>query len=137
MLNGTQPHIFEDGEQMRDFVHVKDIVRANILAMESPKSDGQVINVGSGKPITIRQVADILARSLGMEVSPVISNKYRAGDVRHCYADITKARNLLGYEPKVTHEEGFRELAEWLRGQQAEDRADTMLKELNAYGLTA
>jgi dTDP-L-rhamnose 4-epimerase len=116
---------------------VKDIVRANILAMERPKSDGQVINVGSGKPITIRQVADILARSLAMDVLPVISNKYRAGDVRHCYADITKARDLLGYEPKVTHEEGFRELAEWLRGQQAEDRADTMLKELNAYGLTA
>jgi dTDP-L-rhamnose 4-epimerase len=137
MLNGQQPHIFEDGEQMRDFVHVKDVVRANILAMERPASDGQVINVGSGKPITIRQVADVLARSLGMNVLPVISNKYRAGDVRHCYADISKARDLLGYEPQMTHEEGFRELAEWLRGQQAEDRADTMLKELSAYGLTA
>lgn len=137
MLNEQRPHIFEDGEQMRDFVHVKDIVRANMLAMETPQSDGHVINVGSGKPITIRQVADILARSLGKEVLPIISNKYRAGDVRHCYADITKAHDLLGYEPQVTHEEGFRELAEWLRGQQAEDRADTMLKELNAYGLTA
>ena len=79
----------------------------------------------------------MLARSLGMNVLPVISNKYRAGDVRHCYADISKARDLLGYEPQMTHEEGFRELAEWLRGQQAEDRADTMLKELSAYGLTA
>ena len=137
MLNGTQPHIFEDGEQMRDFVHVNDIVRANILAMDHAQSDGQVINIGSGKPISIRQVADILARSLGMNVLPVISNKYRAGDVRHCYADISKARKLLGYEPQVTHEEGFRDLALWLRGQQAEDRAETMLKELNSYGLTA
>ncbi|HEY3703859.1 MAG TPA: SDR family NAD(P)-dependent oxidoreductase [Terracidiphilus sp.] len=136
MLNNQQPMIFEDGEQMRDFVHVKDIVRANILAMEKPESDGQVINVGSGKPITISQVADILARSLGKDVTPIISNKCRVGDVRHCYADITKARNLLGYEPQVTHEEGFRELADWLRGQQAEDKADTMLKELSAYGLT-
>jgi dTDP-L-rhamnose 4-epimerase len=137
MLNRQQPMIFEDGEQMRDFVHVKDIVRANMLAMERPESDGEVINIGSGMPITIRQVADVLARSLGMEVRPIISNKCRVGDVRHCYADIAKARNLLGYEPQVTHEEGFRELAEWLRGQQAEDKADTMLKELSAYGLTA
>lgn len=137
MLNGQQPIIFEDGEQMRDFVHVKDIVRANILAMERTKSDGQVINVGSGQPITIRQVADVLARSLGKNVMPIISNKCRVGDVRHCYADITKAQNLLGYEPQVSYDEGFRELAEWLKGQQAEDRADTMLKELSAYGLTA
>lgn len=137
MLNGQQPMIFEDGEQMRDFVHVKDIVRANLLAMERKESDGEVINVGTGKPITIRRVAELLAQSLGKDVQPVISNKYRAGDVRHCYADIGKARRLLGYEPEVTHEEGFRELAEWLRGQQAEDRAETMLKELSAFGLTA
>src|SRR5439155_24225528 len=100
------------------------IVRANILAMERAESNGEVINVGSGKPITIRQVADILSKSLGVETLPIISNKYRAGDVRHCYADISKARKLLGYEPQVTHEEGFRELAAWLQGQQAEDRAD-------------
>ena len=137
MLNGTQPHIFEDGEQMRDFVHVSDIVRANLLAMERPQSNGEVINIGSGKPITISQVADILSRSLGVTTLPIISNKYRAGDVRHCYADITKARKLLGYEPQMTHEEGFCELAAWLQGQQAEDRAETMLKELSSYGLTA
>lgn len=137
MLNGQQPHIFEDGEQMRDFVHVKDIVRANLLAMQRGPSDGEVINIGSGTPVTIRQVADLLANALDKKVNPVISNKYRAGDVRHCYADISKARRLLGYEPQVTHEEGFRELAEWLRGQRAEDKAETMLKELSSYGLTA
>src|SRR5579875_1092436 len=134
MLNGNAPLVFEDGEQMRDFVSVHDIVRANILAMERPESNGEVINIGCGKPITIRQVAEILARALGKEVEPVITQKYRAGDIRHYYADITKARTLLGYEPQVTHEEGFRELAAWLQGQQAEDRAETTLKELSSYG---
>jgi dTDP-L-rhamnose 4-epimerase len=137
MLNGKQPLIFEDGEQMRDFVHVHDIVRANLLAMERTESDGHVINIGCGKPITIHEVAQILARSLGKEVLPTITNKYRPGDIRHCYADIDKARTLLGYEPQVTHELGFRELAEWLSEQEAEDKAETMLQELSAYGLTA
>jgi dTDP-L-rhamnose 4-epimerase len=137
LINNQVPLVFEDGEQMRDFVSVHDIVRANILAMEGSKSDGEVINIGSGTPISIRQVADLLAQSLGKQVDPVITHKYRAGDIRHCYADLTKARTLLGYEPQVTHEEGFRELAEWLEAQQAEDKAETMLSELNAYGLTA
>lgn len=137
MLNGKQPLIFEDGEQMRDFVHVDDIVRANLLAMERPQSSGHVINIGSGTPITIRRVAEKLAASLGREAFPVITNKYRAGDIRHCYADITKARDLLGYEPQVSHEMGFQELAEWLAGQRAEDKAETMMSELAAYGLTA
>jgi dTDP-L-rhamnose 4-epimerase len=137
MLNGKPPLIFEDGEQMRDFVHVSDIVRANMLAIESPESNGHVINIGCGKPITIRQVAEKLSKALGLEISPVVTNKYRAGDIRHCYADIAKAQKLLGYAPNVEHDLGFRELAEWLRGQQADDKAETMLKELSAYGLTA
>jgi dTDP-L-rhamnose 4-epimerase len=137
MLNGNAPLVFEDGDQMRDFVSIHDIVRANMLAMERPESDGEVINVGCGKPITIRRVAELLAEALGKDVKPIITNKFRAGDIRHCFADITKARKLLGYEPQVTHEAGFRELAEWLSGQEAEDKADTMLSELSAHGLTA
>lgn len=137
MLNGKQPLIFEDGEQMRDFVHVDDVVHANLLAMERPQSNGHVINVGSGRPITIRKVAELLARFLGKDVLPVITNKYRAGDIRHCYADLGKAQTLLGYEPRVGHDKGFRELADWLRGQKADDKAEIMLNELNAYGLTA
>ena len=137
LINDQAPLVFEDGEQMRDFVSVHDIVRANILAMDHSESDGHVINIGCGKPISIRQVAETLARSLGKDIAPVITQKYRAGDIRHCYADLTQAKLLLGYEPKVTHEEGFRELATWLQDQEAEDRADTMLKELNTYGLTA
>jgi dTDP-L-rhamnose 4-epimerase len=137
MLNGNAPLIFEDGEQMRDFVSIQDIVRANMLAMERPESNGEVINVGSGKPITIRRVAELLSKALGVTLEPVITNKFRAGDIRHCFGDISKARRLLGYEPQVSHEEGFQELAQWLSSQQAEDKADTMLKELSAYGLTA
>jgi dTDP-L-rhamnose 4-epimerase len=108
-----------------------------MLAMESRESDGEVINIGCGKPISILQVAQILAKSLGKEIAPVISQKYRAGDIRHCYADLTKARILLGYEPQVSHDEGFKELAEWLSEQEAEDKAETMIRELTAYGLTA
>lgn len=137
MLNNQAPLVFEDGEQMRDFVSVHDIVRANMLAMERPESNNEVINIGCGKPITIRRIAEILATALGKDIEPVITDKYRAGDIRHCYADITKAGRLLGYEPQVSHEEGFRELAEWLGEQEAEDKADNMLQELSAYGLTA
>ena len=138
LLNGKPPMVFEDGEQMRDFVSVRDIVRANMLAMERPESNDKVINVGCGTPISIRRVAEILCKALGREdLAPVISNKYRAGDIRHCFADLSEARRLLGYQPQVTHEEGFHELAGWLAEQEAEDKGDTMLKELSAYGLTA
>ena len=137
LINGQAPLVFEDGEQMRDFVSIHDIVRANLLAMERPESNGEVINVGCGKPITIRQVAELLASALGRQIEPVFTQKYRAGDIRHCYADLTKARSLLGYEPQTSHEEGFRELAVWLAEQQAEDKAETMLRELNSYGLSA
>ena len=137
MLNGQAPLVFEDGEQMRDFVSVHDIVRANLLAMDSAESNGQVINIGSGKPISIRDVAAMLARSLGVDLEPVITHKYRAGDIRHCYADISRARALLSYEPEITHEAGFLELAGWLESQEAEDKAETMLRQLTTYGLTA
>ncbi len=138
LINGQAPLVFEDGEQMRDFVSVHDIVRANMLAMDAPASDGEVINIGCGTPITIREVATILAAALGKpELAPVITNKYRAGDIRHCYADLTRARTLLGYHPQVTHAEGFQELAAWLAGQEAEDKAATMMQELTTYGLTA
>jgi dTDP-L-rhamnose 4-epimerase len=138
LINSQAPLVFEDGEQQRDFVSVHDIVQANLLAMDRPESNGEVINIGCGKPIKIRRVAEILAAALGKsELVPVITQKYRAGDIRHCFADLTKARRLLGYEPRVTHEEGFRELAAWLADQEAEDKAETMLRELDAYGLSA
>lgn len=138
MINGKQPLIFEDGEQQRDFVSIHDIVHANLLAMDAPASNGQVINVGSGNPVSIRRVAELLADALGTAgLPPIVTGKYRAGDIRHCYADISRARTLLGYEPQVSHQEGFAELADWLQSQEAEDKADTMLQQLAAHGLTA
>ncbi len=137
LLNNLAPLIFEDGEQMRDFVSVHDIVQANLLAMERKEQDHVVMNIGSGQPISIRRVAEILSRCLGKEIAPVVTGKYRAGDIRHCYADVSRAQQLLGYQPSVTHEQGFRELATWLTSQQAEDKAETMIRELSTYGLTA
>ena len=88
--------------------------------------------------MSIRRIAELLAGALGAKgLEPIVTGKYRAGDIRHCYADISRAQKLLGYEPQVTHEEGFRELAAWLESQEAEDKADTMLQQLAAHGLTA
>jgi dTDP-L-rhamnose 4-epimerase len=137
LLNRQAPLVFEDGRQLRDFVSVHDIVRANLLAMERPESNNEVINVGGGMPLSIREVAETLALVLGIHIEPVLTGRYRAGDIRHCYADLAKAGALLGYKPQVSHQQGFRELAEWLKEQKAEDHAETMLKELTAYGLTA
>jgi dTDP-L-rhamnose 4-epimerase len=137
LLNDHPPMIFEDGQQRRDFVNVKDVVRASWLALESRNAPGQAINVGSGRSFSVREVADSLARVLGKpHIEPLITGKYRAGDIRHCFADITLARELLGYEPRVTLEEGLTDLAGWLAGQVAHDRVDQMNAELSSRGLT-
>ncbi len=137
LLNNQAPLVFEDGEQQRDFVNIHDIVRANMLALEHDEANGHVINIGSGQPISISRVAELLSTSLGKNLPRQLTGRYRSGDIRHCYADLTKARKLLGYEPRVTHEQGFAELVDWLRAQQAEDKAEAMLEELNTYGLSA
>ncbi len=138
LLNNQAPLVFEDGEQQRDFVNIHDIVRANMLALDRAEANGHVINIGSGQPISISRVAELLSTSLGKDDLPhQLTQRYRSGDIRHCYADLTRARALLGYEPRVTHEQGFAELVEWLRAQQPEDKAETMMQELNTYGLSA
>ncbi len=137
LINDQPPLVFEDGEQQRDFVSVHDIVRANLLAMDPARARNAVVNVGSGQPVSIRRVAELVSQSLGKRMEPVITEKYRAGDIRHCFADLTRAKELLGYEPQVTHEEGFQELAEWLESQKAEDKSGAMLEQLSAYGLSA
>lgn len=136
LLNGNPPMVFEDGHQRRDFVSVKDVARACRLALESDRAPGRVINVGSGEACTVRQVAERLACVLGTGIEPRISGKYRMGDIRHCFADISLAREVLGYEPRVRMEEGLAELSEWLRGQAAVDRVDAAAGELASRGLT-
>jgi dTDP-L-rhamnose 4-epimerase len=137
LLNGRAPLVFEDGRQMRDFVSVQDVVQANLLAMESPAADGMALNVGSGEPVSIREIADVLARELGTSIPAEITGKYRAGDIRHCFADIGNIRRVLGYRPEVRLTDGLRELALWLRSQSAEDRAAEAVRQLDLYGLTA
>lgn len=136
LLNEKPPLIFEDGLQQRDFVSVYDIAQACRLAMEVPGASYKVLNVGSGRPYTVRQVAEMMARAMGKEhVRPEVTGKYRVGDIRHCYADIRQAQKVLGYEPKVTLESGLVELAEWLEGRVAVDRVEAARAELDARGL--
>ncbi|HET8748156.1 MAG TPA: NAD-dependent epimerase/dehydratase family protein, partial [Ramlibacter sp.] len=137
LLNGNPPAIFEDGLQQRDFVSVHDIARACRLALETPEAAGEVFNVGSGEPHTVRDIAAKLAQVVGKEhIRPEILGKYRVGDIRHCFADISKASRILGYTPQVRLEDGLVELASWLESQAAVDRVAQASAELSARGLT-
>jgi dTDP-L-rhamnose 4-epimerase len=137
LLNGNSPLVFEDGRQMRDFVSVHDIVQANLLAMERSGGDGMALNIGSGEPVSIREVAAALADALQSDVPPELTEKYRAGDIRHCFADISAARKRLGYKPKVRFVDGIKDLVGWLRLQQPQDRAAEAVAQLSKLGLTA
>ena len=137
LLNKRSPMVFEDGRQQRDFVSVHDVVQAITLAMQRSEGDGMALNVGSGAPISISQVADELAHCLGANIPTEITGKYRAGDIRHCFAAITNTQRVLGFTPKYKFADGLAELVEWLRSQTAVDKAADMVRELTAYGLTA
>lgn len=120
LLNGHAPVIFEDGLQSRDFVHVSDIVQANLLAMEQAEMDYGVFNVGTGRPLTVLEVATTLGQLLGSQEMAEVVYKFRAGDIRHCYADVRRIE-MLGYRPTVRFEAGAAELVEWVRSQTAGD----------------
>jgi dTDP-L-rhamnose 4-epimerase len=137
LLNDRRPIVFEDGLQRRDFVSVHDVARAFRMALESKRADGRVVNVGSGHSVTVREVAERLARAAGKPgITPEITGRHRVGDVRHCFADVTLARSLLGYEPVVALEAGLVRLATWLGDQAAVDRVDDARRELDRRGLT-
>jgi dTDP-L-rhamnose 4-epimerase len=135
LLNGRPPIIFEDGEQSRDFIHVSDIVRAIMLALESERATGHAINLGTGRPSTVLQIAQALSAGLEADIEPILNGQYRAGDIRHCVADPQRARDLLGFEAATTLEDGMRALLEWLADQDAVDRVDDATRELAARGL--
>jgi dTDP-L-rhamnose 4-epimerase len=135
LLNNESPMIFEDGGQTRDFIHVSDIVQANLLALETDKADYKPVNVGTGRPISVKEIAQMLSKGLGKDIEPQIVGKYREGDIRHCVGDITRARELLGYEPKVNLEEGLMNLLEWVKDQKPTDRVETATAELAAHSL--
>jgi dTDP-L-rhamnose 4-epimerase len=136
LLNDSAPLVNEDGLQRRDFVNVRDIVEAFVLALERPGVGGEVFNIGSGAAVTIREVAALIARALDREgVAASITGQYRVGDIRHCFADVSHAREKLGYQPSVSIEDGLRELAAWLAGQVAEDNVERARRELASRGL--
>ena len=138
LLNGNRPLVFEDGRQRRDFVHVEDVANAFLLALDAPNAAGEIFNIGSGASISIREVAELLATAMGrLELRPLVLEQARAGDIRHCFADIAHAREQLGFSPQRNLAEGMRELAGWVKQQNAIDRAGKARQELEQRGLVA
>lgn len=134
LLAGEPPLVFEDGKQTRDFVHVTDVAAACVRALESRASD-VAVNVGTGRPISVLEVASALQAAIGGP-APEFLGSFRSGDVRHCFADVSKARDLLGWAPTVVFEEGMEDLARWLRNQEGyADRQARAIAELRAHGL--
>lgn len=136
LLNGNRPLVFEDGQQIRDFVHVSDVAEATARAAEAPPSvDFEVLNVGSGEHCTISELARELSRALGSEVEPEVSGRFRVGDIRHCFADISKAKARLGWAPTTKLADGIRELTRWAREQRPTDKSDAANDELSLRGM--
>jgi dTDP-L-rhamnose 4-epimerase len=138
LLNRHRPVIFEDGLQRRDFVHVDDVARAFVMALEQPGIAGEVFNIGSGEDRSILDIARLLAEALGRaEMKPEISGKGRTGDIRHCFGDVTKASTKLGFQAGRNFSEGLAELTQWVARQTAMDMVEEARRELEMRGLVA
>jgi dTDP-L-rhamnose 4-epimerase len=135
LMNDRPPLVFEDGDQTRDFIDVRDIARACLLAVTTDGADGQTLNVGTGIPTSVRGVAAVIAAGLGKDIEPEVVNQYRAGDIRHCYADTRLAEELLGFRSEIPFELGMEDLLAWLEGQEASDTVDAARDALVARGL--
>lgn len=129
-------NIFEDGEESRDFIHVSDIVHGISLALEKPLTGFHVVNLGSGIPTSVMEVAEILRSLLKSKSELTVSGDFRAGDIRHCYADLKKAKQILGFEPQSTIKQGLERFCNWVETQSIlEDRSEAALRELTNRGL--
>ena len=135
LLNDCPPVIFEDGAQSRDFTHVSDIVQGLLLALESHDAPGHAVNLGTGRQTDVARVARVISEGLGVDIEPERTEQYRAGDIRHCFADVSRAQQLLGYRPRTSFDDGMGALVEWLADQQAVDRVAFATDELTARGL--
>ncbi|MEM2618954.1 MAG: SDR family NAD(P)-dependent oxidoreductase [Candidatus Hadarchaeales archaeon] len=137
ILNNKPPFVFEDGMQMRDFVHVRDVAKANLLSLKNNSANYMSINIGTGKPTSIIALAKVLLKLYGSKLQPYVSNLYRKGDIRHCFADISKAERYLGYKPQISLEEGLEELIEWVKSRTMEalDMFEKSFAELKGTGL--
>jgi len=136
LLAGQSPMVYEDGRQSRDFISVHDVADTVVGLLESSAADGEVVNIGSGIPRAIGDIAVTLARLIGREhVVPEITERFRRGDVRHCLADVTRAREWLAFEPKVTWEEGLAEVVAWATSARADDHSAQAERELRDHQL--
>jgi dTDP-L-rhamnose 4-epimerase len=135
IMNGLPLNIFEDGKESRDFVFIDDVVKATVRGIEMPEGDNRVFNVGTGKPLTILDIADELTGSFGVAADYVISGDYRVGDIRHNHADISRLKNLLGFVPGISFHEGIRSFTGWVRQQDPEkNRFEKSLDEMRQAG---
>lgn len=138
LAKGDRPTVFEDGEQRRDFVHVEDVARAFRLAWETPEAAGEVFNIGSGRAWTIAEVAALLAAEMGRpDLGPEILDRARAGDIRNCFADIGKARRILGFAPERGLDTALGPFVDWVRQESVEDRNAEMRRHLEARRLVS
>ena len=136
ILNNKDINIFEDGHESRDFVYIDDVVAATILAIQKDSADGEVFNVGSGVPTSVRKVVDLLLENYKVNVPVLVSGNYRIGDIRHNYADLGKINKTLGYSPKVSFEDGIQKFASWVLSQKLiEDKYEESLEEMRLKGL--
>ncbi|MCX5701428.1 MAG: NAD-dependent epimerase/dehydratase family protein [Candidatus Omnitrophica bacterium] len=134
--NDQPPLIYEDGKQSRDFIHISDVIEANILVMNNSKADYDVFNVGAGKSMTILSIAGMLIKLCKKPgISSLLLNKFRTGDIRHCFADINKIRDRLGFKPKISFENGMKSLIDWSRDIEAKDFAYIADRQLKRKGL--
>lgn len=134
--NGNGINIFEDGKETRDFVYIDDIVDATILGLTVPGISGNAFNIGTGVATDVLTVANTLKKHYGIDVPVTVSGNYRLGDIRHNFADISKARKLLGYEPKWSFDEGIRKFTEWVNTQDVqEDKYESSIEEMKKKGL--
>lgn len=134
--NGNAINIFEDGLESRDFVYIEDIVEATILGLTIPGISGHAFNVGTGVATDVLTVANTLKKYYGIEVPVTVTGNFRLGDIRHNFADISKARKLLGFEPKWTFDKGIKQFCRWVENQPIqEDKYQSSIDEMKAKGL--
>ena len=134
--NGNSINIFEDGLESRDFIYVDDIVDATILGIEKDEANYKVFNVGFGETVNVLQVAQALIKAYGQEVELNVSGNYRLGDIRHNYADLSLIQSTLGFEPKVSFEEGIARFTNWVNQQEVQaDNYQKSVDEMKAKGL--
>jgi dTDP-L-rhamnose 4-epimerase len=116
--NNNPPIIYEDGKQKRDFIHVKDVARANVMVLENRNADYEIFNVGTGRGVSILEVANVLIKKYNSKVKPLLANKYREGDIRYCFADVSKIKRKVGFEASIKFEDGIDDLIQWVDKQQ-------------------